>query len=112
VPARTHPRPVLMTAATAMPGLIPLAPRGTEFGGMGLSAPLDKALMGSPALSTLLTQGHGQMEHTDLTDQVTAGSFPGHICPRQIGGCPEGSALWWFLRIPGTRVTESVKRSG
>jgi HAE1 family hydrophobic/amphiphilic exporter-1 len=48
-------RPVLMTAATTILGLIPLALGGAGLGGMVMFAPLGKAVVGGLAISTLLT---------------------------------------------------------
>ena len=48
-------RPVLMTAATTILGLVPLAFGGAGLGGMVMFAPLGKAVIGGLALSTLLT---------------------------------------------------------
>ncbi len=48
-------RPVLMTAATTILGLVPLAFGGSGIGGVVMFAPLGKAVMGGLALATLLT---------------------------------------------------------
>jgi HAE1 family hydrophobic/amphiphilic exporter-1 len=48
-------RPVLMTAATTVLGLLPLAFGGSGIGGVVMFAPLGKAVMGGLALATLLT---------------------------------------------------------
>jgi HAE1 family hydrophobic/amphiphilic exporter-1 len=48
-------RPVLMTAATTILGLLPLAFGGSGIGGVVMFAPLGKAVMGGLALATLLT---------------------------------------------------------
>ncbi len=48
-------RPVLMTAATTILGLLPLAFGGAGLGGMVMFAPLGKAVVGGLAVSTLLT---------------------------------------------------------
>jgi HAE1 family hydrophobic/amphiphilic exporter-1 len=48
-------RPILMTAATTVLGLLPLAFGGSGIGGMVMFAPLGKAVMGGLAVATLLT---------------------------------------------------------
>ena len=52
---RDRVRPVLMTAATTILGLLPLAFGGAGIGGVVMFAPLGKAVMGGLALATLLT---------------------------------------------------------
>ncbi len=61
-------RPVLMTAATTILGLLPLAFGGSGLGGVVMFAPLGKAVMGGLLLSTLLTLFVVPLAYTYMED--------------------------------------------